>query len=419
MALIKGNASGYNIFLRYLQARIGNNKNNLIMCTGPTGCLSEDTKVYGQDKSIGGLYESGNKFIQTVSLVKPDNHSGGYYPRKSKSEIIPSGIKDVYEITLEDGSKVLATEEHKFFKIDKHKRVEDIVKNLKVGDKITKYNINKLDNYWLRANNKTKAKTRVKFNHRMTCIKCCNPFYVNLKVGVKSKKYCNSCLDECKFKKIRGDGWFEWEKNILRRFYYDMPKEKLLELLPTRNWSSIRHKTIRMKIKRNQILQWGKNAFNSKHNPMHNQDIKEKSRLKLIEYYKHNISKSKGKHIWEDREHPKGMLYKHHTEETKIHISNVTSGENSPHWLGGISYEPYDQNFNTQFKIYIKNRDTNQCALCSNDGSNIHHIDYNKLNSNELNCITLCTSCHSKTNFNRTKWIELFTKVMEVKYALL
>ncbi len=37
MALIKGNASGYNIFLRYLQARIGNNKNNLIMCTGPTG----------------------------------------------------------------------------------------------------------------------------------------------------------------------------------------------------------------------------------------------------------------------------------------------------------------------------------------------------------------------------------------------
>lgn len=37
MALIKGNTTGYNIFLRYLKARINNNKNNLGICTGPTG----------------------------------------------------------------------------------------------------------------------------------------------------------------------------------------------------------------------------------------------------------------------------------------------------------------------------------------------------------------------------------------------
>ena len=37
MALIKGNTEGYNIFLKYLKARVANNKNNMIICTGPTG----------------------------------------------------------------------------------------------------------------------------------------------------------------------------------------------------------------------------------------------------------------------------------------------------------------------------------------------------------------------------------------------
>ena len=34
-----------------------------------------------------------------------------------------------------------------------------------------------------------------------------------------------------------------------------------------------------------------------------------------------------------------------------------------------------------------------------------HHIDYDKKNNDPLNLITLCRSCHMKTNFDRLDWI--------------
>ena len=40
---------------------------------------------------------------------------------------------------------------------------------------------------------------------------------------------------------------------------------------------------------------------------------------KLTEEHKQNINKSHlGKHLWKNREHPRGMLGKHHTEESII-----------------------------------------------------------------------------------------------------
>ena len=44
---------------------------------------------------------------------------------------------------------------------------------------------------------------------------------------------------------------------------------------------------------------------------------------------------------------------------------------------------------------------------------NIHHIDYDKRNSNPINLITLCSSCHPKTNFGREKWKKLFQNFMQ------
>ena len=37
-----------------------------------------------------------------------------------------------------------------------------------------------------------------------------------------------------------------------------------------------------------------------------------------------------------------------------------------------------------------------------------NHIDYDKKNCNSDNLITLCRSCHRKTNFNRENWIKYF-----------
>jgi len=39
-----------------------------------------------------------------------------------------------------------------------------------------------------------------------------------------------------------------------------------------------------------------------------------------------------------------------------------------------------------------------------------NHIDYNKKNCNPDNLITLCHSCHSKTNHNRNYWVKKFVQ---------
>ena len=41
-----------------------------------------------------------------------------------------------------------------------------------------------------------------------------------------------------------------------------------------------------------------------------------------------------------------------------------------------------------------------------------HHIDYNKKNCSLNNLITLCRSCHMKTNTNRNYWINYFNSLL-------
>jgi len=60
----------------------------------------------------------------------------------------------------------------------------------------------------------------------------------------------------------------------------------------------------------------------------------------------------------------------------------------------------------------IYGRDNWTCQECGikchgNNGKNkiqCHHIDYNTLNCSSDNLITLCSSCHAKTNFSKEDW---------------
>ena len=98
-------------------------------------------------------------------------------------------------------------------------------------------------------------------------------------------------------------------------------------------------------------------------------------------------------------------------------------------WKGGISNEPYSFDFNDELKERIKKRDNFICQICKITEEEhlivfgqplcIHHINYNKLNSEENNLITLCHSCHTRTNFNRNYWKEYFNKSEVIKNGLL
>jgi len=75
---------------------------------------------------------------------------------------------------------------------------------------------------------------------------------------------------------------------------------------------------------------------------------------------------------------------------------------------------PYVISWNSIRKAIYK-RDSWVCQECGiKCGKYIacHHIDYNPSNNDSNNLITLCKSCHSKTNFRREDWTNRYKKTM-------
>jgi len=132
-------------------------------------------------------------------------------------------------------------------------------------------------------------------------------------------------------------------------------------------------------------------------------------------------------------------LGKHHpiSEETKLKIAQTLKGhpvsdetrrmiaENTPKrigaknnlWKGGIANSPYSSLFTKQLRELIRMRDDYKCRLCRVPQIeclsilDVHHIDYDKQNCLPENLISLCRSCHLKTNHNRDYWLNFFSEV--------
>lgn len=145
---------------------------------------------------------------------------------------------------------------------------------------------------------------------------------------------------------------------------------------------------------------------------------KEKIRQKLLGRkitWNDKISKScKGRSVWNKGK--KGLQTSwlkgktKHTDDRILKYFSVGRKLNkNPAWRGGTSFEPYSEEFTRKLKSKIKKRDNFTCQLCEMHKCklHIHHIDYDKKNCNPTNLISLCVSCHSKTNFNRAHWTKL------------
>lgn len=92
--------------------------------------------------------------------------------------------------------------------------------------------------------------------------------------------------------------------------------------------------------------------------------------------------------------------YGPHDQNTGMHwaitFEKRRFGEKNPQWKDGLSKKPYDWRFNNALKDKIKNRDNNECQICSfKETLVVHHKDSDKLNSTEENLITLCRHCHA------------------------
>ena len=109
--------------------------------------------------------------------------------------------------------------------------------------------------------------------------------------------------------------------------------------------------------------------------------------------------------------HSCNTIYRHQ-------IEHFTAGNKNGNWQNGISKLPYSFGFNDELKEQIRKRDNYQCQNCGiieeeyiivfGERLTIHHIDYNKMNCNDDNLITLCNSCNFRANYNRDYWQEYY-----------
>lgn len=99
------------------------------------------------------------------------------------------------------------------------------------------------------------------------------------------------------------------------------------------------------------------------------------------------------------------------------------SGENSVLWVGGKSFEQYCVKFNNSLRKRVRAFFNNRCMLCGkiqvDEVLNVHHVNFDKstcCNKGTPLFVTLCRSCHAKTNFNRDAWELKFISLINTEY---
>ena len=167
--------------------------------------------------------------------------------------------------------------------------------------------------------------------------------------------------------------------------------------------------------------------YSGKNHPLFGTHCSEETKFKISNALKGKfcgpLNHAYGKHLGCDTKEKLRLanLGKRHAEETKQKLSAALlgkyTGSKSSGWRGGISFEPYSPEFNSSLKRRIRKRDSYACKICGTtekqEGRNlsVHHIDYDKNNNKPENLISLCCSCHSKTNVKREYWIKYFQSV--------
>ncbi len=115
----------------------------------------------------------------------------------------------------------------------------------------------------------------------------------------------------------------------------------------------------------------------------------------------------------------KGLIPSEETKQKMRDNHANVNGKNNPNWQDGKSFEEYGTEFNKKVKQFILERDNYICQYSDcieiHDRLHIHHIDYDKKNNKPKNLITLGTSCHTKTNYNRQYWTEYYQNIISKK----
>ena len=118
--------------------------------------------------------------------------------------------------------------------------------------------------------------------------------------------------------------------------------------------------------------------------------------------------------LWKNPEIRDKHIASQKIAQNRPEVKAAHSGSNASNWRGGISREPYGWDFNNELREEVRRRDGYKCQLCDipqiecKRKLTIHHVDYDKKNSDPVNLITLCCGCNTRVNFNRDYWTKYF-----------
>ncbi len=147
-------------------------------------------------------------------------------------------------------------------------------------------------------------------------------------------------------------------------------------------------------------------------------------REKLSSLHKQRVIEGKVGGLFKKGKDPRRIKGQYKKGQLRLEISGILN----PNWKGGTSLVPYDKKiFSEEFKKNIKIRDCFACLKCGkreeqeirdfNRALAIHHIDYNKWNSVEKNCCTLCIRCNGEVNVNRIHWTKFFQSLLNENFG--
>lgn len=151
-----------------------------------------------------------------------------------------------------------------------------------------------------------------------------------------------------------------------------------------------------------------------------------------IKHLRENLSQktldkisSSVKKLWQNPDYRKHMKQVHkgkkQSEESNRKRSESLRLNKHPNWQDGRSFEPYPLGWTKTYKEQIRFRDKYTCQICGCSETecrrklDIHHINYDKKNITPKNLISLCRSCHMKTNYNKQYWKKILKWAIKKK----
>jgi hypothetical protein len=118
-----------------------------------------------------------------------------------------------------------------------------------------------------------------------------------------------------------------------------------------------------------------------------------------------------------------GMYGKTHSSCYKARLSKKFKGSDNPNWRGGFCRLPYSSDFDEKKKHKIREREGFKCFLCESPELtrklDVHHINYDKMDSDDLNLVALCAKCHAPTRAtkNQDLWETYLTIEIHKRYG--